>query len=217
MGGAFIATADDATAASWNPAGLIQLEKPELSIVGAYNDRHADYRSDSNSEVTNDARDSDLSLNYFSFTYPIAWIRNIVLSINYQRLYDFERSFAHGFSFADAGLDLEQDITFEQSGHIGAVGLAAAIELHPDISLGLTLNVWTDQLGWDNGWKERYRAKSTGTQAGVPVTIDTVIEDRYEKFRGINANLGVLWETRRLGRFGAVIKTPLYRHHDPYL
>ena len=39
MGGAFIAIADDATAASWNPAGLIQLERPELSIVGAYLNR----------------------------------------------------------------------------------------------------------------------------------------------------------------------------------
>ena len=31
MGGAFISVADDATAASWNPAGLIQLERPEVS------------------------------------------------------------------------------------------------------------------------------------------------------------------------------------------
>ena len=35
MGGAFIAVADDATAASWNPGGLMQLDKPEGSIVGA--------------------------------------------------------------------------------------------------------------------------------------------------------------------------------------
>ena len=33
MGGAFIAIADDATAASWNPGGLTQLERPELSLV----------------------------------------------------------------------------------------------------------------------------------------------------------------------------------------
>ena len=32
MGGAFIAVADDATAASWNPGGLIQLETPEISF-----------------------------------------------------------------------------------------------------------------------------------------------------------------------------------------
>ncbi|MGA1863612.1 MAG: hypothetical protein ACMUHX_00970 [bacterium] len=31
MGGAFIGVADDATAASWNPAGLLQLRQPEIS------------------------------------------------------------------------------------------------------------------------------------------------------------------------------------------
>ncbi|OQX27222.1 MAG: hypothetical protein BWK80_06375, partial [Desulfobacteraceae bacterium IS3] len=34
MGGAFIATADDATAASWNPGGLVQLKQPEVSAAG---------------------------------------------------------------------------------------------------------------------------------------------------------------------------------------
>src|SRR6266850_5947639 len=33
---AFIGVADDATAASHNPAGLVQLERPEVSIVGSY-------------------------------------------------------------------------------------------------------------------------------------------------------------------------------------
>ena len=42
MGGAFIAIADDATAASWNPGGLIQLETPEVSAVGAYIHREED-------------------------------------------------------------------------------------------------------------------------------------------------------------------------------
>ncbi len=36
MGNAFIAVADDATAASWNPGGLIQLGCPEVSVVGAF-------------------------------------------------------------------------------------------------------------------------------------------------------------------------------------
>ncbi len=34
MAGAFTAIADDATAASWNPAGLCVLERPEASLVG---------------------------------------------------------------------------------------------------------------------------------------------------------------------------------------
>jgi len=33
MGNAFIAVSDDGTAASWNPAGLSQLRRPELSVV----------------------------------------------------------------------------------------------------------------------------------------------------------------------------------------
>lgn len=41
MGGAFIALADDATAASWNPAGLAQLSKPEVSLV--YEDYSGSY------------------------------------------------------------------------------------------------------------------------------------------------------------------------------
>jgi len=35
MGGAFIAIADDASAASWNPAGIGQLTRPEITIVGS--------------------------------------------------------------------------------------------------------------------------------------------------------------------------------------
>src|SRR6266513_1931393 len=37
MGGAFLARPDDATAATWNPAGLSYLRNPEVSIVGARN------------------------------------------------------------------------------------------------------------------------------------------------------------------------------------
>lgn len=34
MGGAFIAVAHDAAAASWNPGGLTQLGRSEISVVG---------------------------------------------------------------------------------------------------------------------------------------------------------------------------------------
>ena len=45
MGGAFLARADDATAASWNPAGLSYLRTPELSLVGAFNSIDLDARA----------------------------------------------------------------------------------------------------------------------------------------------------------------------------
>lgn len=207
MGGAFTAVADDATAASWNPAGLIQLEKPELSVVGAYSARSSHYTSDS-LDVDTTASDEETSLNYFSATFPFHWHRNMVVSLNYQRLYEFGRTLDYDLHLASAGLDLDQRVQFDQSGDIGAVGLAGAVELTPRISIGGTLNLWTDELGWDNGWQTSYRVRGSGTQAGVPVTSDTRIQETYEKFRGINFNLGLLWETARSGTLGAVVKTP---------
>jgi hypothetical protein len=44
MGGAFTAVADDATAASFNPAGLAQLLVPEASVVWSRTDSTDNYR-----------------------------------------------------------------------------------------------------------------------------------------------------------------------------
>ena len=52
MGSAFIAVADDATAASWNPGGLIQLETPEISSVGAFFHRIEDNDFGTNPEAS---------------------------------------------------------------------------------------------------------------------------------------------------------------------
>ena len=40
MANAFVAVSDDGTAASWNPAGLAQLRKPEFSLVYAIERRN---------------------------------------------------------------------------------------------------------------------------------------------------------------------------------
>jgi long-subunit fatty acid transport protein len=207
MGGAFIAVADDATAASWNPAGLIQLEKPELSIVGAFDHRSSSFTSQNHPEIDSTSTDDIASLNYFSAALPFHWHKNLVVSANYQRLYDFNQTFAHDLTLTSPELTLDRRTSFDQSGFVGALGLAGAIELTPTLSAGLTLNVWSDQLGWNNGWQTRYRTLSSGTMAGLPITNVTTIEEAYEKFRGINFNLGMLWETH-WGTLGAVIKTP---------
>jgi long-subunit fatty acid transport protein len=208
MGGAFIATADDATAASWNPAGLIQLEKPELSIVGAYELRSLDITSASHPESNTQADDGYGSLNYVSATLPVHWFKNLVFSVNYQRLYDFERSLDYRFDYPQSANNAKEQRHYRQSGKLGAVGLAGAAELTPRLSIGATLNIWTDELGWENGWREQYTSTLTAEVSGTPQTIHTTMSDAYEQFRGINANLGILWETRTWGRFGAVIRTP---------
>jgi long-subunit fatty acid transport protein len=131
-----------------------------------------------------------------------------VVSINYQRLYEFDRNFDHFFNLSDAGLELFQDKSFDQDGYIGALGLAGSIEILSGLSLGATLNIWTDELLWKNGWNAKYSESAVGTLAGVPVEIDTKIKDDYREFRGINANIGLLWKINQYVTLGAVVKTP---------
>ncbi len=208
MGGTFIGIADDATAASWNPAGLIQLEKPEVSIVSAGFRMSEQFSSDLLPEIANTGEADDNNINYFSATYPFYFHRNMVVSINYQRLYELKRGFSFIRDFSDAELDLIEETSFSQEGYMGALGFAGAVEITPSLSLGATLNIWTDQLFWRNGWNETYVVHASGTQSGVPVTIDTLIQDEFDYFRGININLGLLWDSGRYGTLGVVVKTP---------
>ena len=90
MGGAFLARADDATAASWNPAGLSYLRRPEVSVVGDY----LTTRSSLRSGLAVDSTTFDLqNLDFVAVTYPLS-IRGAAGSIqaSYQRAIPFDSS-----------------------------------------------------------------------------------------------------------------------------
>ena len=220
MGGAFIGIADDATAASWNPSGLIQLERPELSIVGDYVYRSADYSSSSHPEINNSTETDELNLNYFSATYPFnRFNRNMVISMNYQRLYEFNLNLDYRFKATIPleppfiSLTTSQDIHYRQNGYLGTLGLAYAMEITPRLSIGLTLNFWTDDLWWQNGWEETLKShnETTVTNSLGPPSVsitDVNIVEEYSDFSGENANFGVLWDMNKYLTIGTVIKTP---------
>jgi long-subunit fatty acid transport protein len=213
MGGGFIAVADDATAASWNPAGLIQLERPELSVVGAYVSRTDDFSSSSNPEINNKAKIDDTNINYFSASYPFDFLnKNMVVSLNYQRLYEFKRKLDYHLDITSPPplppISSSQDRRYNQDGYIGALGLAYSAEITPRISVGLTFNIWTDKLGWRNGWKETYSNHTVTTFGALTTIEDTLLTDDYSEFRGVNINLGVLWNVNQYLTIGAVLKTP---------
>src|SRR5262249_28816848 len=66
MGGAFLARADDATAATWNPAGLSYLRRPEVSVVGNYLSAHSTVGLDS-------TRGTASTLDFLAVTYPLSF------------------------------------------------------------------------------------------------------------------------------------------------
>ena len=207
MGGAFIAVADDATAASWNPAGLVQLERPEVSIVGGAFHRTEDNDFSTNPEASGSQRYSKNRINYMSATYPFTLFgRNIVVSANWQNLYDLNREWDFPLFLSADNLSIEQDVDYKQDGALGAWGLASALQITPNLSLGVTVNIWEDGIE-DNEWKQKTRQNGSGDLAGNAFTFQSESIGKFD-FSGWNANLGVLWNATGKLTIGGVLKTP---------
>ena len=114
VAGAFTAVADDATAASWNPAGLTQLERPEFSVVYRLShERDQHWSGDSDYRV---GEDDCLShdINYMSGVMPFRLLdHNVVVSLNYQEVYDFSSRFHADFS--DRSLSQTHQVSSENT------------------------------------------------------------------------------------------------------
>ncbi len=207
MGGAFIAVADDATAASWNPGGLIQLENPEVSIVGTYVHRAEDNTFGLQPEA-NGQQDYDFSeINYLSAAYPFnLGGYNMIVSLNYQNLYNFNRQWQYPIRWQQGSFDVHQAVNYESEGSLGAIGLAYSVQISPSFSFGITLNSWNDWL-FDNTWEQRTDVTGSGTSAGGAVTYSASSRDKYS-FSGFNANLGFLWHATGQLTVGGIFKTP---------
>ncbi|NUO08608.1 MAG: outer membrane protein transport protein [Candidatus Brocadia sp.] len=199
QGGAFIAVADDATAASWNPGGLVQLERPELSVVGSLLSTQQDFDSGSTGFSLGNESVSRGDLNYASVVYPLkVFGKNLVAALNYQQIYDFHMQL--DFKTGDM-----VDVDFESKGGVGALTPAISMRVTPKLSVGVAVNVFTDEFFGDYAWKAVVKnTEVDGDNAFGRYT--------YKNFQAVNVTTGLLWhvwekEERRL-TFGAVYDTP---------
>jgi len=207
MGGAFIAVADDATAASWNPGGLIQLERPEVSIVGAWFSRDEDNTFGGHPESDGSQSVSEGNLNYLSAAYPFTvFNRNMIVALTYQHLYDFNRSWQLDYLYREGGLYFDRDVDYTQDGGLSAIGLSCAIQVVPALSLGMTMNIWDDGIS-DNSWTQNTFVTALGQFGPYSLSEYYRKTDEYS-FDGINFNVGFLWRITESLTLGGVIKTP---------
>ena len=155
FGGAFVALADDATAAFANPAGLIQLARPELSIEGRKWSYSTPFTAggrasgqptgiglDTISGLRFDESENDISgLSFLSFVYPF---QHGALAVYRHQLASFEAFTTTDGLFSDVpGLpgfvrrfeDLRTSSDFEIVTH----GAAASFKLSESLSLGLSV------------------------------------------------------------------------------
>ena len=218
MGGAFVAVADDATAASWNPAALLNLELPECSIVGSAFWREEDYSSSSHPEAAGATSAKSFDLNYLSVAYPFTlWNRNMVASVNVQRLMDFHRRLHFDYNISEAFpsgavFSADRRVRFKQEGALSTISPALGVQLTPRLSLGATFNFWTDALGLESRWNSRQTERGSGTYSvnGTDLDFDftSMRKQRYTDTDGFNVTVGALWNATDKLTFGAVIDTP---------
>jgi long-subunit fatty acid transport protein len=154
LGGAFLAVADDATAAYANPAGLAQLPRPEVSAEGRaweYTSRFVDRGHQPATGVTGIGVDTIDGLSFgertdrtsnLSFASYVHGGSRVPWAVYRHQLADFEASLVSHGPFAGprdftaravpAQSQLEMDIE--------SWGAAAAYRPHPSVSLGLNVS-----------------------------------------------------------------------------
>ncbi len=232
MGGAFIAVADDATAASWNPAGLGQLERPALSLVSrAHFYRGSDpaskyYLPEGVPEIDSPVEYFEGAVNlisqsygfeFFSLTYPFRIGRlKLVPQLSYQRSISFnmenntnEIVFEEKIYDEETGTVLTGQGTRSRKGDfeggIDNFTFSLGTRLFERVNVGVSLNYWVN--GFSTSSIETMRKDIM--QDHVPVAKLWATEDDYEKaaLRGFSINAGILVELSPKLRIGAVYKS----------
>jgi hypothetical protein len=194
LGGAFIAVADDATAVSFNPAGLAQLLQPEVSFVTRGTQRSVGYQDFATSgqgralavsdTVTSSTRFDPL---FASATAPVhVGGRNLVLQLSIQRAFaqneDSDRTLDESPLVSGSGVPTHLTQSINQSGQIDLYSFAVAYEVSQRILLGVAYNQWRGRWSLDS---------SSLQSAGSTTT--AVAFQQYNALDGGNFNFGLIW------------------------
>lgn len=210
MGGAFAAVADDATAVTWNPAGLVQCERPELAASAGF----------SYSDIADGPQrtsERSLALDHASALWPYFLGCQQVLGLAWQRQYDLTRDLAvrqassFGNDFGTFTLD-DRQRTWRR-GAFASLGLSYAIEPLPGFACGATVNTWDER--WTGSGSYRRDSEFDGSLVYVdnnPIfggfsILDHIVRSETTRIRsGTSVVLGTWWQALPQLRLAAVAR-----------
>ncbi len=133
MGYAFTGLADDASAISWNTAGLTQLYSMEATVVGRFSAGSYDITNSFGGASPDISTNAKFQLNFASFIIPFTVGNfNIVGGIAYRNIYDFNETLNMAFP--------EGDVERKQVGSVNAITPSIAIQLSNSFSVGVAYN-----------------------------------------------------------------------------
>ena len=194
MANAFVAISDDGTAASWNPAGLAQLRKPELSVVSSTVDDKsvaAGFRTRDELASFSTARTSyrDSYLDFASLAVPVTlWGKPVTFQGSWRRLYSLDYREIVAVTreplVADGPPSMRFDSNRDVLGSVDVVSAAFAVRLTSRLALGAGFNFWRGD------WSEDDVVSETPLDPPGVARFESV--GRTNRVRGESASLGLM-------------------------
>lgn len=191
MGGAFIARPDDATAASWNPAGLSYLRLPEFSAVGTQTSLEIRQVLEGDFLTRNDEL-SSRAPDFLAATYPVS-LGSVTgaVQLSFQRVISFDGDRRIENYDAAHGSEPTRVREYQQFGGFDVIAFGSGFQIARGLRAGATLNRWF------NGYN--YTAERQGQRPSLQTT--------DFGFSGWNTNLGLIYSPIESLNLGAVYKS----------
>ena len=210
MANAFIAVSDDGTAASWNPSGLAQLRKPELSIVTTTIGDSATVagfrtRDGLASFSTAQSAYNSTALDFASLAVPVTLFgKPVTFQGAWRRIYSLDYRELLSFTRLPLAPEAPTAARFENnSDTLGSVDLfsaAVAARLTGRLSLGGSVNFWRGD------WTEANVRSATPLDATAATSFESV--EQANRVRGESFTLGLMLTYPRWSA-GVVYQSPL--------
>lgn len=216
MGNAFIAVSDDASAASWNPAGLVAHEK--LLMGFDYDSYSADNQYNDGLSLFNKNQNFN-SVSQFSMIAPVRFRgRAMVFGFSYGRVFqEYWNSGTSGTgTHYNQALGIERDSSeliyssvSAEHPNLKALNLALGTKLTPTVSVGAAINIYSGQnvgVGLIDTVIPHFTNDQLGGDQYVYHQKTIEIIDTL-KYSGVNFTLGAKFEGG-LVDFGIIVRTP---------
>jgi len=204
MGGAAIAVSEDFSALFWNPAGLAQVRRIEIT-GGLSHQRYTSKTIYFGSAETD--RETNTRLNALGMVFPVPTYRgSLVFALGAGRVENFDALFVQrGYSIDDGWLEEGKEI---QSGGLYNWSFGGALDVSPTLSLGAAINLWDGDHNSD--WNSFF-ADTRNMWEVYPEDYDTTyIHDTMEAdFDALSIKMGGLLRLSRFVKAGLTIASPV--------
>jgi hypothetical protein len=210
MGGVGVAFANDAYALVYNPAGLAKVKRIELALGMSHQRFGNETGRPSGSKIpvgpyflTENKFQSNTRFGSAGLVFPVPTYRgSLVFGLGVNRVANFDKVFKYTYGLSSGELPFADELISE-SGGIYVWSLGGALDISPNISLGLGLNYWDG--------KEDYGLKRDQDYIAYGDTFTVLYDDEIsDNYSGFNAKFGILIQPNKYLSFGGTLDSPVW-------